>query len=350
MYSNLISRRTYNNGTWIVLLGIIGNMLAGCEKPAPPVNRQLDSHANPVECVAISPDGKTLVTGGWDSFSSEKAELLVWDATTRRLKVELKGHQKPVKYVAFNPEGNLLASTSYDGTVRFWNISKGKEVRKLTLNDLKPVDCLAFSPDGNILTAGAYGNLWFWDVHTGKELAKANAHRLGPHCVTFSPDGKYVASCYGNLDILKENTVKLWDADSRKLHLVIKDMDSDAQAVVFLRDSKTLAVGCEEGAVIFQRLDGEKKRRSIKTGLDYLQCLSVSPNGKLLAVRGGDDERRGVIEFYEIDSLKRAGIIKAKDLPILGLAFSPDGRTIAGCSYSEENSITIFDVPAKPEK
>jgi WD40 repeat protein len=49
-----------------------------------------------------------------------------------------------------------------------------------------------------------------WDVRTGKERASLKGHTGGVSCVTYSPDGKTLAS--GSYDA----TIKLWDVTTGK--------------------------------------------------------------------------------------------------------------------------------------
>src|ERR1700678_3943797 len=65
--------------------------------------------------------------------------------------IVLKGHTGRIRSVAFSPNGAILASSSYDGTVRWWNVADGKEIR--VLRDQGRVFSLAFSPDGKQLAA-----------------------------------------------------------------------------------------------------------------------------------------------------------------------------------------------------
>ena len=69
-------------------------------------------------CVAYSPTGILLASGGWDNI------IRLRDVHTGDFIVELKGHTYPVNSVAFSPDGNTLASGSSDATVILWEIGK----------------------------------------------------------------------------------------------------------------------------------------------------------------------------------------------------------------------------------
>jgi hypothetical protein len=81
----------------------------------------LDGHTGGVNCVAWSPDGQRLVSGGKDGA------VIVWDAQTARMIHTLAGHKRPVRVVAFSPDGTRLASGGHDGTVIVRDASSGRE-------------------------------------------------------------------------------------------------------------------------------------------------------------------------------------------------------------------------------
>jgi WD40 repeat protein len=68
-------------------------------------------------CVAVSPDGQTIVTG------HEDGTLRVWSESGGAVKRVLYGHDTNIKCVAISPDGSTIASGSADGTVKMWLIA-----------------------------------------------------------------------------------------------------------------------------------------------------------------------------------------------------------------------------------
>jgi WD40 repeat protein len=166
---------------------------------------KLPKSHNTVKSLAVSPDGKILASGGYNSYS-RKTPINLWDLNSNQLSFVLSNHTDDILSLDFSPDGKFLASGSKDGTVRIWNV-KTQQEQRIFYPNLGYVHSVAFSPDGNIL-ASAGKTIQLWNVATGtrirvlKNLAKVN------YTVAFSPGGKLLAS--GGSD----NLVHLWDWQS----------------------------------------------------------------------------------------------------------------------------------------
>ena len=199
--------------------------------------KTLTGHIENVNTLAFSPDGNTITSGsgqllylggGEDSGTCVGQEIRLWNANTGELLKTLIGHTSVVNSVAFSPDGNTIASGSghwwgYEGKastgeeVRLWNANTGELIKTLT-GHKDVVSSVAFSPDGNYIVSGDWsdwdgylssgtwsGEIRVWDAHTGEHLKTLTGHTGGVSSLTFSPDGKVLAS--GRTD----GTILLWD-------------------------------------------------------------------------------------------------------------------------------------------
>ena len=69
-----------------------------------------------ISSIAFSADGRFLALG------SSGAAFQIWDASTRRMIVQLVGHTDIVSSVDFFPDGKRMMSASEDGTIRVWDV------------------------------------------------------------------------------------------------------------------------------------------------------------------------------------------------------------------------------------
>jgi hypothetical protein len=112
--------------------------------------------------------------------------------------------------VAFSTDGKTVAAGSWEYAVRLWDVSSGKEVRRLKSWDL-PITSIAFTPDGKLLAvAGWDGIVRLWELLTGKEIHRFTGHIGEIMSIAISPDGRLLAT--GS----KDTSVLVWDLDGRE--------------------------------------------------------------------------------------------------------------------------------------
>lgn len=158
--------------------------------------------------IACSPDGHTIVA------SNHESSILIWDLQQKKQIAMFQGHStdasRGVICVDFVPDGGSFATGGYDRLVKLWETRTGNLIKEF-VGHRDPVISLTFSYDGKMLatTTGVSfdvpGELKIWDIIQGNELVAFHAHRKAVLCSAFSPDGKSLAT--GGLD----GDLKIWD-------------------------------------------------------------------------------------------------------------------------------------------
>ena len=115
-----------------------------------------------VKVARFSADGKRLAVAG-ASRPLLTGEVRILDAETAREVWSLKGHAITVLDVAFSPDGHRLATSSFDHTVRLWDLTTGQEILKLVDSD--DVYSVRFGSNGRRLIVAAHDRrIRVWDA------------------------------------------------------------------------------------------------------------------------------------------------------------------------------------------
>lgn len=139
--------------------------------------------------IAVSPDGRTLYAGGWGE------EITIWDIASGTLVRSFGAESRGVNCMALSPDGSLLASGGVStDLVILWDAATGRRVRTFA-GHTDDVTSLTFSPDGRMLaTSSSDVTIKLWDTATGAMLNSLVGHSRSPESIVFSPDGATLAS------------------------------------------------------------------------------------------------------------------------------------------------------------
>ncbi|KAG0260294.1 hypothetical protein BG011_001995 [Mortierella polycephala] len=119
--------------------------------------------------------------------------------------------------IAVNPE--RLCSGSDDFTMYLWPNKKeevdGKKVApKRMVGHQKTVNHVSFSPDGRYIASGSFDkSVKIWDSRDGKFIASLRGHVGEVYQVVWSSDSRMLLSCS------KDSTIKLWDIKTKKMKM-----------------------------------------------------------------------------------------------------------------------------------
>jgi RNA polymerase sigma factor (sigma-70 family) len=120
----------------------------------------------------FTPDGKQLVSVGGDpGRSNTKGEIHVWDVASGKLLRVWEGHKERVTCVAVSPDGRSILTGSLDRGLRLWDLTTGRLRHEFTAHRAY-VTSVNFAPDGlRFVACSTDAPGYVWDLYghlTGK--------------------------------------------------------------------------------------------------------------------------------------------------------------------------------------
>ncbi|MEV2213183.1 helix-turn-helix domain-containing protein [Streptomyces sp. NPDC050997] len=320
---------THGDSVMDVTLGRDGTLVSGSQDNTAQVRDlsrpdavplALTGHAGPVNAVALSPDGSTVVTGGEDralrvwrladspvrtglgaltalarsprggyATGDDNGDVLVWDDRARRPRLTFRAAERDITDLAYNPDGTLLAVTSMDHTTTVWNTDTGKLLTELP--------------------------------RSGREVLAAVFDRTGTRLVT------------GGWD----DTLRVWDLNSRRV--VHSRTAENAWGIALAPEGRgLLASSGQDNTVTLRTWPGLKVlRHSPRVSTDSVFDVAFDPTGRLLASSGRDH----VVEIWDTRTRKTVARLYGHTAPVLRVAFSADGRRLV--SASRDGSVRVWE-------
>lgn len=294
---------------------------------------------------AVSPDGTLLAIGGFGIDYPSDHRVLVIDLKTRRL-IHVRGHSDAIDCLAFSPDGNFLASGGHDETVRVYR------VRELRAGLARPSDPalpdnyawlepesfvmsahhghvygLAFSPDSKSLLSGANnGTVFLWSFSSSTPAKQLPNHATPVYAVAWRSDSNrlYVGGADGLLRSCHPDGL-----DPQYVTIGKKAITS----ISCTSDSKYLF--CDSEGVSMIALPSLMQKKVAQRKEAVAECVALHPTLPIVA-SGYDD---GGVYISSIESGEYIGEFgNTRFHPIRRLAWSHDAPLL-GFSFTESKGV-----------
>jgi cytochrome c len=264
-------------------------------------------HGGPVRALAVSPDGKRLVSASFDTTA------ITWSLTSGTAEKVLRFHEGAVNAVAVLQDGRV-ATSGEDARIAIWQPGQDKPAMVLQ-GHTAPVVGLAVSPDGKTLASASWDNTArLWPL-AGGDARVLEGHQQNVNGIAFTADRHAVVTVGYDL------TVRIWPLAGGSSPRIMT-LPTPLNSVVTAPDGDIVTAGAT-GKVYFLSAAGEMKGEVDAAAVPII-ALALSGDGKLVAA----SSIRGAVAVIDRDSRKLERTLVGPGLPAWSVAFLPDNHTL----------------------
>jgi cytochrome c len=234
-----------------------------------------------------------------------------------------------VRAIAISSDGNSVLSGSFDTAAIRWSLKTESAEQVLRFHS-DAVNAVAFLKDGRMVTAGADAKVAIWTPGRQQPDQVFEGHGAPIASLAVSPDGARLASASW------DHTVRIWSLGDGAQQ-VLEGHAQNVNGVAFTPDGLSLvSVGYDRDLRIWPLVGGTP---NVITLGSPLNAVAVAPDGEI--VTGGAD---GKLRFLMSEG-QESGEVQAGQTPIVALAISPDGASVAAAGIG--GVVAVIDRKAR---
>jgi len=289
-----------------------------------------------VTSAAFIKGGSQLATGGGESLLYRGGDVKIWDVKSGKLEASLEGQPTIVWSLAAAPDGKTMITSGYDGKIILWNIAEKKAAQ--TIEKKGWIRRVALSPDGKIFAVAMEdGNVILFETEGPKELKSFKAHEAAVYDVAFSPDGATLATCS------TDKLAKVWDwkADMPMEKAKLEGHTDAVWAVSWSKDGSLATAGADRKIKLWST-DG-KEEATLEGHKDWVSDVAFSADGSQLASCSHDRTAR----LWDVNEKKEIAALGPHASTCWSVAFSPDAALLAVGTHNA--GIRLWNMSTKAE-
>lgn len=213
-------------------------------------------HSNNMNCLAYSPDGSFIVTGGDDG------KVKLWNTLSGFCTVTFSEHTAAISTVQFSHNRTFIISASLDGVVRAFDLKRYRNFQKFVSPRPVQFSCVSLDSSDQYVAAGGqdFFDIYLWYVKTGKLLEVLSGHEGPVSSLSFSPS----LGSSSLVSVSWDKTLKIWSAlEKGSDHETIK-LTADGLCTVFKPDGSEVAVATLDGQISFFDIKTSVQTHSIE--------------------------------------------------------------------------------------
>ena len=284
----------------------------------------LQGHSDRVNSVAVSGDGRLVVSASYDQT------LKIWELKSGRELRTLKGHSEWAKGVAVSGNGRLAVSASDDQTLKVWEVASGRELHTLEGHS-NWVESVALSRDGRLAVSASWDTtLKVWAVRSGRELRTLDGHSGFVTGVAMSGDARLAVSASN------DQTLKVWEVASGRELRTIQVPFTGVNLVAVSGDGRIAVSASYDGTLKVWELKSGRELGTLTGHTHTVTGVAVSPDGTRVASASFDK----TVRVWDMDTGRELITLAAHSGPVRSVAWAPDGKRLL--SGGDDGIIQVY--------
>lgn len=258
-----VSTACFNpTGDWVALGSTaLGQLLVWEWQSEQYIMKQQGHNTGDMTCLSYSPDGQYIATGGNDS------KVKLWNVSNGFCFVTFKEHTSTITDIVFSANKKFLVSSSLDGTVRAFDLTRYRNFRTFTASEPVQFSCVAIDQSGEFVAAGGQDNnfeIYLWSVKLGNIVDRLKGHTSPVTTIAFSPNITSTTLLSGSWD----KTVRIWNCLESNSENESIDLMADVTAVCFKPNGEEVAVATLNGNIYIFDVKTAEQTASIEGKAD----------------------------------------------------------------------------------
>ncbi len=250
-----------------------------------------------------------------------------------------QGHTGMIQAIAMSPDGRYVVTGGMDETAKVWDVASGQELHSFSGFGMMGPQTVTFSSDSQRVIVADRETVKVYETESGQEI-----HTLTPFIIqylTISPDGKFFAASGQNIQNSDSaQTTGIWDLATGEAQSIPKGLKNTIP-LAFSADHEHLVIQREEeGELELWNLPSQKLVSNMGDGPEVFKA-ALSADHRLLAIQDLND---GTISMYNTQTTKKMYETphpNTENFLSPSLTFNPDGDLLGISSY--DNSIHLLE-------
>lgn len=289
--------------------------------------QELTGHVQRVSSCACCTAGY-LLTGSFDKTAK------IWNITTGAEMVTVEGHSHFINCVAISPDSKYMLTGSADMAMRLYSVSEtlAATSRSSTSEHSAMVISVCYSPKAHILASGSWDRLAKLFNDSREEMAVFSGHPKRVNAVALNPDGTLLISSSS------DNTSKIWEIKTKQEIITLKGHTQPVFSCAISHDGRYAVTGSVDGSARIWLLANGQQVGILEGHKGWISSIDMSPGSTLIATASKDT----TVKVWNSQSGETLSTLQGHTAGLLGCRFSPDGRMIVSCG--EDHTVRVWDV------